>query len=510
MKEVCIPDLFLFYGGLCTFKVMHVRPGFILACLIAFSIISACNKPAFDENFISPTASITLDSIKRRGHINVIVDNNSFSYFIYRGQPMGYDYELLKLFAEHLNVGLKIYVTSGIGKAISKLNNGEVDIIAFPLTVTKRRSQQVAFTNPHFFSYQVLVQRKPDNWHRLTVDQINDSLIRNPIELIGKEVHVLRHSAFVDRLENLSEEIGGEIYIQQDSASAETEALIQKVADGEIDFTVTDYAIAAVNAAYYSNLDINTAVSLQQQIAWAVRKNAPSLLNAFNEWLASIKKEPTFMVIYNRYYKSPRTMRIRMMSDYSSLSGNMLSPYDPIIKKGAEELGWDWRLLGAVIYQESRFQLDDESWAGAKGLMQLMPETAERFGATDLTDPQQSVDAGVKYLKYLDRYWSRTIVDPEERIKFILASYNSGLGHIIDAQKLAVKYKEDGTLWKDVEKFLLKKSEPDYFQDPIVKSGYCKCEEPVNYVHKVLDRFEEYKIHITEMSVKDPIRKRTE
>jgi membrane-bound lytic murein transglycosylase F len=311
-------------------------------------------------------------------------------------------------------------------------------------------------------------------------------------------------------LKNLSEEIGGEVNIIQDSASAETESLIRRVSDGEIDLTVTDYVMASVNAAYYSNLDINTALSLQQQIAWAVRKNSPSLLDAFNEWLSTIKKDPTFMVIYNRYYKSPRTSRIRMMSDYSSLRGNKLSPYDAIIKKGAGEIGWDWRLLGAVIYQESRFETDDESWAGAKGLMQLMPETAERFGATDLNNPQQSVDAGVKYLKYLDRYWSRTVVDPDERIKFILASYNSGLGHIIDAQKLTVKYKEDGTLWKDVEKYLLKKSEPDYFHDPVVKSGYCKCEEPVNYVQKVLDRYEEYKIHITEISVKDPIKKRSE
>jgi len=489
---------------------MHVRQGFILACFVTFSIFTACNKPAFDEDFLTPVASIDLDSIKQRGHINVIVDNNSISYFIYRGQPMGYDYELLKLFAEHLNVSLKIYVTSGVGKAVTKLNKGEVDIIAFPLTVTKKRTQHVAFTNPHFYSFQVLVQRKPDNWRQMTVDQIESTLIRNPIDLIGKEVHVLRQSAFADRLKNLSEEIGGEINIIQDSAGAETESLIRRVSEGEIDLTVTDHVIAAVNAAYYSNLDINTTLSLQQQIAWAVRKTSPLLLDEFNEWLTTIKKDPTFMVIYNRYYKSPRTSRIRMMSDYSSLRGNKLSPYDPMIKKGAQELGWDWRLLGAVIYQESRFETDDESWAGAKGLMQLMPETAERFGATDLSNPQQSVEAGVKYLKYLDRYWSRTVVDSEERIKFILASYNSGLGHIIDAQKLAVKYKEDGTLWKDVEKYLLKKSDPDYFQDAVVKSGYCKCEEPVNYVQKVLDRYEEYKIHITEMSVKDPIKMRSE
>lgn len=214
------------------------------------------------------------------------------------------------------------------------------------------------------------------------------------------------------------------------------------------------------------------------------------------------------MVIYNRYYKSPRTSRLRMQSDYSSFSGNKLSPYDNLIKEGAVTLGWDWRLLAAVIYQESRFHPEDESWAGARGLMQLMPETAERFGANDLNDPRQSLRAGVKYLKYLDRYWSKTIKDPDERIKFVLASYNSGLGHILDAQKLASKYKKDPAKWKDnVGEFLLKKSIPDYYQDPVVKSGYCKCEEPVNYVSSVLDRYEEYKIHISDISVKDPIRK---
>ncbi|HEX5171729.1 MAG TPA: transporter substrate-binding domain-containing protein, partial [Cyclobacteriaceae bacterium] len=423
-------------------------------------------------------------------------------------QPMGYDYELLKLFAKSLNVNLKIHVISGIGKAIAKLNRGEGDILAFPLTVTKRRAKHLAFTKPHFQSYQVLVQRKPDNWQHLTLDQIEDSLIRDPSELIGKEVYVLRQSAFFDRLENLSEEIGGDIIIKQDSATAATESLMQRVAAGDIDLTVADHAMAAVNAAYYPNLDINTVLSLSQQISWAVRKNSPLLLRAVNEWLTTIKKEPTFMVIYNRYYKSPRTSRLRMQSDYSSFSGNKLSPYDNLIKEGAVTLGWDWRLLAAVIYQESRFHPEDESWAGARGLMQLMPETAERFGANDLNDPRQSLRAGVKYLKYLDRYWSKTIKDPDERIKFVLASYNSGLGHILDAQKLASKYKKDPAKWKDnVGEFLLKKSIPDYYQDPVVKSGYCKCEEPVNYVSSVLDRYEEYKIHISDISVKDPIRK---
>ncbi len=178
------------------------------------------------------------------------------------------------------------------------------------------------------------------------------------------------------------------------------------------------------------------------------------------------------------------------------LGGNKLSPYDDLIKQGADKLGWDWRLLAAVVYQESKFNPTDESWAGARGLMQLMPETAKRFGATDLKDPKQSLKAGVNYLMYLEKYWTRRIPDQQERLKFVLASYNAGLAHILDARKLCKKYGRNEALWMDVQYFLLKKSDPKYYRDPLVTAGYCKCEEPVDYVQVVLERFEEYKIHI--------------
>jgi len=477
---------------------MRVGTWYILGISIAFSVIISCQRSAFNEDiYPPPAAEIDIDSIRKRGYINALVDNNSISYFIYKGEPMGYDYELLRLFARHINVDLKINVTTGIVKATGKLNRGEGDIIAFPLTVTKRQRQHLAFTNPHFNSYQVLVQRKPDNWRDLTTDQIDDALIRNPADLIGMEVHVLRQSSYIDRLENLSEEMGGDIIIKVDTADAESEELIRQVAKGGLDLTVADHAIAAVNAAYYPNIDVSTILSLPQQIAWGMRPNAPELMAVFNEWLDEIKQEPTFMVIYNRYYKSPQTSRIRMNSDYSSLGGNKLSPFDDMIREGAAILGWDWRLLAAVIYQESRFNVDDESWAGARGLMQLMPATALRFGATNVDDPVQNFNAGVKYLKYLDNYWLKTIPDANERLKFVLASYNAGLGHITDAQKLASKYRRDPSVWGGhVEEFLVKKSQPEFFQDPAVKLGYCKCVETVNYVREVLDRYDQYSVHI--------------
>jgi membrane-bound lytic murein transglycosylase F len=129
--------------------------------------------------------------------------------------------------------------------------------------------------------------------------------------------------------------------------------------------------------------------------------------------------------------------------------------------------------------------------------MQLMPETAERFGATNPDDPRQSIKAGVNFLKYLDTYWAKSISDPNERLKFVLASYNAGLSHIIDARELTKKYRKDPTHWGDVESYLLLKSNPEYYRDPIVLAGYCKCEETVNYVKNVIQRYEEYRMHIT-------------
>jgi len=478
---------------------MVARMSSILWVLIAFCLIPSCQRAAFKEDiYPSPAAEIDLDSIQKRGYINALADNNSISYFIYKGQPMGYDYELLRLFADHINVRLKINVTTGIEKAIDKWNGGEGDIMAFPLTITKQRKRHIAFTRPHFNSYQVLVQRKADNWRDLTLDQIEEGMIRNPADLVGKEVHVLKNFSFINRLENLSEEIGGDILIKVDTSEVQSEALIKMVSNGQIDLTAADHAIAAVNAAYYPNIDVATVLSLPQQIAWGMRPKSPKLLEAFNTWLEQIKKEPTFMVIYNRYYKSPRTSRIRMSSEYSSFGGNKLSPYDDLIKIGADALGWDWRLLAAVIYQESRFGSDDESWAGARGLMQLMPETAERFGAVNVDDPIENLHAGVRYLQYLDNYWLKTIDDPEERTKFVLASYNAGLGHILDARELAARYGKATRVWEfNVEEMLLSKSQPEYFQDPVVKLGYCRCQETVNYVREVLNRYDQYSTHIS-------------
>src|SRR5687767_15213952 len=144
-----------------------------LSVLLVFAACLSCNRTQQVTFSSAPEVELDLDAIVKRGYINALVDNNSISYLIYKGQAMGYEYELLNRLAKHLNVDLKIKVTSGVERAIDQLNKGEGDILAFPLTITKDRTRYVAFTKAHFNSYQVLVQRKPDNWRTLSADEIN-------------------------------------------------------------------------------------------------------------------------------------------------------------------------------------------------------------------------------------------------------------------------------------------------------------------------------------------------
>ena len=437
--------------------------------------------------------NFTLDQIKKRDTLIALVNNSSTSYFLYRGHPRGFQYDLLKRFADNVGVKLKLKIVNNVGDAIKMLNNGEGDIIASKIIITKDRRKNLSFTDPLYNVKQVLVQRKPEHYYNMEKHQIRSYLIRNTIELVGKKVHVKKNTAYEDRLVNLSEEVGGEINIIKVDDNITTEGLIEQVANNEIDYTVADDDIAKVNATYYPVLDIETEIGLTQQVAWAVRKNNPELLKEINDWLNKIKSEPTFNVIYRKYFKIEKRIDRRAESEYSTINGSNISPYDPEIKKAANEINWDWKLLSAQIYEESKFDPNEVSWMGAIGLMQVLPETAASYGSFNLYQPSQNIQAGIEHIKWLIDYWQPHISDSTERVRFVLGSYNVGQGHVMDAVRLAEKYGRNPDKWNDnVEYYLLQKSKPEFYKDPVVERGYCRGEEPVNYVIDILLVYNRY------------------
>ena len=443
-----------------------------------------------------PEIHVDLPQIRERGKLIAITSYSSTSYFLYRGKPMGYEYELLKNLSAYLNLDLEIKVARDMDKIIDMLLKGEGDLISYGMAVTRERREKMAFTEYHTKTHQVLVQRRPSEWRNMRRHEIEEALIRDPLELIGKTVHVRRDSAYYGRLMNLMDEIGGDIKIETVHGSLETEELIQMVAKGDIDYTVADYNIAAINATYYENLDIETGISFNQRIAWALRNTSPELLKEINGWIEKMRQESDYYVIYNRYFKNYKAFRRRIRSEYFSGSGGKISQYDDLLKEKAGELSWDWRLLASLIYQESRFDPEVESWAGAVGLMQIMPITAEHLGVDGIEDPVKNIEAGVRFLRELQEAFD-DIPDPEEKIKFVLASYNVGLGHIEDARRLAEKYGDKSDVWTgEIELWIQKKSQSKYYNDEVVQYGYCRGSEPYRYVHEVMERYNQYKLFI--------------
>ena len=467
---------------------------FVKYIAIVFLSLIFFSCPRDDGGNKYKSVEFDLNKIKERGKLVAITGYNAYSYFIYRGQAMGYEYDLVKRFADHLGVGLELKVVKEIPQMIEKLHNGEGDIIAFNLTVSQERKDEVAFGNYLNLTRQVLVQRRPENWRQLTRQQIDKKLIKSHLDLDGKTVYVRYGTSYRKRLENLSEENGITINIVEADPEISTEDLIKMVADGEIEYTVSDRNIAVLQQGYYADIDVSTEVSLPQKVAWAVRKNAPELLDTLNTWIDHLKQTPDYYAIYNKYYKNRNAFKRRVGSDYFSMTSGRISQYDDLIKKYADEIDIDWRVLSALIYKESQFNTDAQSWAGAKGLMQIMPSTASQFGVDDITDPVQNLDAGMRYLDWLNNYWYEFVEDSTERVKFVLASYNIGPGHIMDAYKLAEKYGANPQLWDgNVEEYLLKKSTPKYYNDTVVKNGYAKGEETVLYVQKIMEIYEHYK-----------------
>lgn len=460
--------------------------------LLILIILLSCGEGSNKHKKSQKQKRSELAQIMKSGKLRAVVDYNSTNYFVYRGRPMGFKYELLQQLAADMGVSLEISVSNNLKETFKGLRNGKYDLIAKNLTVTKKREETIEFTTPLEQTRQVLVQRKPKNWQNMTQAAIDDSLIRNQLDLAGKKIHVQKNTSYYRRLVNLSDEIGADINIVEDSIYG-VEQLVAMVAKGEIDYTVCDENVAKVNQSYYPNIDVSTPLSFPQNIAWAVRDGSEEWLNYLNNWIRNFKKTAKFRILYRKYFENSRS-RTMVASDFHSIGGGHISPYDKLIKTAAKKADMDWRLVAAVIYNESKFDPQAESWAGAYGLMQVMPESADLFHINDYEEPAQNIKVGVKLLKWLDDSFAKEIPDSTERIKFVLAAYNVGLGHVRDAQRLAKKYGKDPTKWEgNVDYFLLNKSASKFYKDPVVHWGYCRGEEPYNYVINVLETYQHYK-----------------
>ena len=494
---------------------------YLAPALLALLFLVGCESLV--EEF-PPPIERDFAAIAERDTLVALTTYNSTSYFLYRGQALGYEYELLNTFAEQNDLVLKMRVVSDVDSLFILLNEGAGDVVAARVIPSANDSAHVSFTDALYRTDPVVVQRAaapdlPDSvdsvvaggaetydttfaLNRLVAEDLPEEvgmdvkLITQPSGLAGETVHVPGSSGYADRLIELSDEISGDIEVVEVGGDVSVERLIRRVATGAIDLTVSSEELAKLKEGYFTNIVARPELGEPVEVTWAVRLNAPELLAELNTF---IEDNPGLGDnLFRKYYVDRKGYRERSDSEYLTGTTGRLSDYDNLFRSGADDLGWDWLLLASQAYQESRFEPRARSWAGAAGLLQLMPPTAREFGVTDSYDPEDNVAGAVRFLQWLTDYWDDKIPDETERRKFILASYNTGHGHVEDARRLTVKNGGDDTIWEDVAYWLLQKSKKSVYSDPVVKYGFARGLEPVTYVALILDRYDHYRQFVRE------------
>lgn len=415
------------------------------------------------------------------------------SFFLYRGDTLGYDYDRISDFAADRHIALRFTVGHDLQELTELLRSGKVDVLACPVPITAQFNGQVLHCGQTVTTSPVLVQRK------------GRGRVRRLTQLAGKTISVQRGTPFDTLLQAANRQFHGLIKVRTvDPDSFGTDKLIDLVSQGKIDMTIVNSDLAHFDRSYYSNLDISLEVGMPQRSSWAVSDGNDWLADSIDAWSSSQRTIKYSQEASARYFEQDKSQTFTyepqaqsQRAVYRKGAGD-LSPFDGLFKQNAPFTPYPWTLLAAVACTESNFNPNDVSWAGATGLMQIMPGTARSHGYTrdDMLDPAKNVRVGAQCLADLDRRLSRRVTNPYERLRFVLASYNAGQGHVLDAMALAEKLGKDPTVWYgNVEEALALMSNPRYYNDPVCHYGYFRANETVNYVRRVEQHYEQFKNH---------------
>lgn len=463
------------------FVLKNIRIVIYFSVLLLLSCISRDSKLIKSEDGVRDLAQILTE-----GKLVAVTDFESVNYFIYKGEPMGYQYEVLVSLAKNLGVQLELISGNDVDETLKMLKNGDVDIVAGNLGCNSKLKSEFNHTIPYRSTRQVLIQRKAFNNSNEVVGQI----IRKPDGLAGKKVFVKEGSFAGSTLKEISATERIKIKVIEKKLD-EADQLIELVSSGEIDYAVCDEEIAKIQSTIFSNVDIETVIGASDDLSWVISNTSPDFLRKVNEWLTNFKNSNEYKNIYSKYFENPY-MAVMKNSEFFYSNKGKISMFDEQIKQESQKINWDWRLLASLIYQESKFNPYVRSESGAYGLMQFMPNTAEYMGIKHESGPSIQLNMGVRYLQMLEKSMENIRIPEKERLKFVLAAYNAGYGHIIDARNLARKYGKDPNIWDNNVGFFIQ-NKVEFYNDSVVRHGYLRGSETYRYVSEILERYERYK-----------------
>ena len=391
-----------------------------------------------------------LEGLQQRGSLRLLTWNDPVSYFAYRGDLFGFEYELAKLLAARLKLRLEVVVPPRRELLLPWLLEGRGDVIAASLHPTRELQHRATLSRPYLFSELVKVGE-------------------DPLTLASGHTHAAFGLTAWDK--------------ELDDAD-----LVERVRTGGIRGTAVDRFLLEALPPLPATVPVSP-LAQDQPVVFATRPAAPALARAVDGFVASTYQGLEYNLLHRRYLESNNRLIALARSQEVSRTG-ALSPFDGLFRRYAAPLALDWRLLAAQCFQESRFDPLAHSWAGAVGLFQLMPATATELGVKRREDPQDSIRAGSTYLSRLSARVDARL-EFQQRLRFALAAYNVGFGHVEDAQRLAQERGLDATRWfGHVEKAMLLLEQPAFYRR--ARHGYCKGSEPVKYVSEIQARYDGY------------------
>lgn len=412
----------------------------------------------------------TLERVKEDGVLRVITRNSPATYFQDRNGETGFEYELVKRFADDLGVKLEIETADSLDELFDQLGKPSGPVLAAAgLVSSEKRKTQARFSHPYLEVTPQVIYRN------------GRSRPTNVKGLIGKKIMVLKGSSHADQLAELKKQNPALEY--EESDAVEVVDLLRMVDEGQIDLTLVDSNELAMNQVYFPNVRVAFDLGDSRDQRWAVAAGEDnSLLNEVNEFLDKSQKNGTLQRLKDRYYGHVDVLGYVGAYTFAQHLQQRLPKYEKHFRATAKTEQVDWRLLAAIGYQESMWQPEVTSKTGVRGLMMLTQRTAQAMGVSNRLDPKQSIQGGAKYFMVVKDQLDESIKEPD-RTWFALAAYNVGSGHLDDARMLAKREGLNPNKWLDVKKILPRLSQKQWYRK--TRYGYARGGEPVHFVANI-------------------------
>ncbi|MDT8338356.1 MAG: membrane-bound lytic murein transglycosylase MltF [Sulfurimonas sp.] len=451
----------------------YLKSSIFLFFAISFFIFGWLSHTAYKPIHRVKTPSL-LDEIKEQKILNVALLNSPSTYYIGPDGPKGFEYDLLDAYSQYLGVELNITVANTTKEALELSKNPNIHIVSASLAKTKIKEKNFNFGPSYFEAQQQVVCYRGMLWQGHFPKSIED--------LAGLRIVVGEDTSYSETIESLRED-GFDINATYTSEFS-TEELLAKVAINEIDCTIADSNIYALNQRYFPKIALAFSVSNREQLAWILAQDSKELKDDMYSWLNGFNQSGEMARLKDHYYSFALFFDYYNTKTFYDRIKTRLPKYKQLFEKYGERYDIPCTVLAAQSYQESHWNPKAKSYTGVRGLMMLTQSTARMVGVKNRLDPKQSIEGGAKHLKELLKRVPPE-VSGEDRLKFALASYNVGLGHILDAQKLSERMGLNKNVWSDLKKVLPLLAQKKYYKT--LKHGYARGSEPVRYVDSIYD-----------------------